>query len=715
MKSKKIIAALALVSMLFSTVGSFAADRDFWKKSPEKLFATKKQMAQKKTLRATVSKTPKNYYFEANGHLFEMDYVNEAFAKNPEGFLADLKVEKAVKPVNEKFKVVSVSAITKFSVDVVFAKPLEEAVKDATLKVTDDKGAVVEVVAKDLVKGATVASFDFKKALTEDPKGKWIVEGIEKDLDLEKYIADFINAADQVALNKALNDLKIANVKAENSKSYLDAKPEFLTKNPNPTVEAIQKFVDEVNANASTAEDVKAIIQAAIDNKDVLLINLLKVGNFERVNEDWIISEYKAPIAALTPGTDTKKDIQDAINTANDAAAVAAEGAIVIGSEVEEALKVKSAIVNYHSEDVPPATTKAGLLKEIDKKVAVLKLKKAKTETAAYSALEDYKAIQTIDSFYPGLKEYYLAKANTVAGFVPLNVNAFITASHTDFVNAVKAPGNTQDQLLKLLKKYPAENVLDENKKQYHEQDTATDGTADFKQVADLAGVKKLVKDANEAVLKPDATKSGEDLQIEKTEYVVGEDFTITFTLRDANNKVLADINGNTDATVKVNATVVSLAKAEIVNGKVTVTGKFGADAVLHDLKVTLVDPAVVDVARTGVKIVVKAADKPVHFKVEKGGTKGVKFTALDINYKTMGSYGGTVRMADVVLKLEDGAGQYTQVVALDGLTLGSADVTFNGSGIADDKLNSMALADGNYQLTFTVDGVAHTLTFKKP
>jgi putative cell wall-binding protein len=101
----------------------------------------------------------------------------DATGNAAESLVITVNVEEAA------LKVTEISAITKTYVDVTF-EAVADAMEDVTIEVIDNNGDVVEVKPVNLVKGETVATFTFTKALTEDPEGVWTIAGVKVDLDL---------------------------------------------------------------------------------------------------------------------------------------------------------------------------------------------------------------------------------------------------------------------------------------------------------------------------------------------------------------------------------------------------------------------------------------------------------------------------------------------------------------------------------------------------
>jgi putative cell wall-binding protein len=408
--------------------------------------------------------------------------------------------------VPDELKVEIVSAIDNTTVEVVITA-LEEDLFGATIEVLDNKGNIVEVKPVDIPAGDTVVFFEFVKAV-EKQEGVWKIAGHEYDFDLAANLQAFVDAGDdQIALNKALADLGIENVKVENMKAYADNHDDFLAEleedEAELTVEAIQAWIDEVNADQISAGDSKAIAKKVNDaikaENDVALLAALQDPAFVRVNAEWL-ADYKTAISGITEATDkdTVEEIQALINGVNNGADSGKVNDVIatISNNVDkdELLEAKDLITKYATPTAKGEQTDGtkAALKAIDVQLAVVDVLAATTPTTLKAKLtaldnllddadkfmEDY--VDANGKYYlngikdaegnvttAGLKGSTTVKAatgdNSVVGVITTINNAIGTAYLTDVTTADSA-----DKLLAALKAYPGlKNVADANKAFY--------------------------------------------------------------------------------------------------------------------------------------------------------------------------------------------------------------------------------------------------------
>jgi putative cell wall-binding protein len=212
-----------------------------------------------------------------------------------------------------EINVESVKHINKEEVEITFY-PLADDIEDATIEVIDNKGNVVKVESQNLVANEEGATFVFTTKLTDNPEGVWIIHGFEYDVDTVNIIAKVNSAASQVAFYNALVDGGFENVKAANAAKYF-AEGETVVFE---TLEEIQEFIDEVNADALTDEEEKELVEALEDalGNEVLVLSALK-ASWARVNAD-NLSVYIQAISSGRELTVTTFDgIQDEIDSIN--------------------------------------------------------------------------------------------------------------------------------------------------------------------------------------------------------------------------------------------------------------------------------------------------------------------------------------------------------------------------------------------------------------
>lgn len=310
-------------------------------------------------------------------------------------------VEEAAEEAKE-LKVVSVSAINNTGVDVVFKEGPEEDLDDVTIEVLDNKGNVVEVEPITVAAGETEATFKFVKAIEGDMEGVWTIGGVKYDFDLKANLEAFINADNQIKLNKVLADLGIENVKVENMPDYEAKKAKFIAKlaedKEELTVEAIQAWVDKVNADAISAEEEAVIVKAVVDakkaNNQIALLKALQNDAFVRVNADWI-ADYDGELVLNADDSKTLIDeessvkvIQGAINKVNETKLKKATGINgIVDRDVllkEKALQEKYATPTDKGEQTKDTKD---ALKAIDIQLAIVDVREASTPTRLKNAL----------------------------------------------------------------------------------------------------------------------------------------------------------------------------------------------------------------------------------------------------------------------------------------------------------------------------------------
>lgn len=416
--SKRLLSLLLALTLILSmTTVAFAKDYDLINKNTQArndFF----DLLEDIDFFADVLDNPDQYVIEVNGKYYEVEQVDAA---TQDGTGIDEAVVDLL-PVDldteEELKVVSVSAINADGVDVVFAAAPEEDVDDVTIVVLDNNGNVVEVEPITVAAGETNVFFEFATHFADDYEfeGVWTVAGIEIDFDLIAKLEAFLEAdEDQIALNNALTDLGIKNVKVDNIPAYAAdhnsfigslSKDLYLERIPvDLTVEAIQAWIDKVNAEAISAEEEAAIVKAVVDAKkagnQVALLKALQNDAFVRVNADWIADyDNELVLAAAEEKTliseeSSIKDIQGAINKVNNAKIKTEYNALKLGEEYEacvdraELLKVKALIEAYATPTDKGEfdSTVKGYLKAIDIQLAVVDVRAANTPTRLKNAL----------------------------------------------------------------------------------------------------------------------------------------------------------------------------------------------------------------------------------------------------------------------------------------------------------------------------------------
>lgn len=361
-------------------------------------------------------------------------------------------------------KVVEVSAITDKYVEVTF-EAVAEAMEDVTIEVIDNNGNVVEVKPVNLVKGETVATFTFTKSLTEDPEGVWTVAGVKVDLDLAANLKAVYEAADQVKLLEGLNKLGLTDVKGENIAFYeaelakiTDSSKDTYVALDDFTVEVAQKVVTDGNTAALEAVDEEAVVKAVNEAKTQVAL-LEALAPFERVNADWIAT-YETDLVARN--FTTMKQIQTIIDDTTNAGKVNpkvtalnldAANASIVKKDLNEA---KVLVTNYQKPDGEGETTKAEILRKIDRQLAIVAVLEAETPAQLTVAMNNLKAVDAayelnMDNYKDANREAYIKALNATDGTTytnhPFNTITKINATLVQVNNeqAVSAPQAIKD------------------------------------------------------------------------------------------------------------------------------------------------------------------------------------------------------------------------------------------------------------------------------
>lgn len=480
-----------------------------------------------------------------------------------------------------------------------------------TVEVKNAAGTVVPVKPLDIAAGDTKADFEFVTAVkAEDLKGVWTVAGKSYDLDLFNKLAAFLNAADQIALNKALTDLGVANVKVENLPEYFTAKGDITKSADQLTVADVQKLVDDVNAKSVDSETAKAIVKAVTDakaaNNQVALLQALQNKVFVRVNPNWVATVTDGYMAKIATTDDTIAKIQDKINASNDAILVAT--VTTTGVDKAKLNESKDLIAKYATVDDKGVITDVTLKGYVDTKVidiqlAIADVVQATTPTALKTKLTALATLVNPKTGTPVLDmtkyvdvngKAYIAEIAKVAPatITAADINTAITtvngAANQALVDAVKAaasaPTVDADKLLKALNDLGLKQVAASNKDAYA-------AAAAFKTVADKDAAQSAVDAVNLAAITgaTDADKLLVALKVLELKNVV-----------DANKDAyLADVKSGS-ATIKtdaatidnalkaININVVVDAQVKAINGAKTVSEvKTALDALANVDKVS--------------------------------------------------------------------------------------------------------------------------------
>lgn len=244
-------------------------------------------------------------------------------------------------------------------------KELTADKEGVTVEVKDSKGNVVAVEAIDLSAGEKTIEFTFVKPVKdEDLTGVWTVDGVEFNLSLANQLATFEETNSQIELYEVLSELGIKNVDSANAAAYLQEKQDFLndlTANDKElTVEAIQTFVNDVNASVLTDAEKEAAAKAVVKalGNNVALKSALQNAAFTKVNPAWVediatpaVDGYVTELtgAGLNVDTVTVADVQAEIDTVNEAVIAAQIAAVAPSTSVDKTklAELKTLIETY--------------------------------------------------------------------------------------------------------------------------------------------------------------------------------------------------------------------------------------------------------------------------------------------------------------------------------------------------------------------------------
>ena len=305
-------------------------------------------------------------------------------------------VEKAV------FAVTAVTATTVNDVTVEFPA-LEADQEGVTINVIDNKGVAHEVVAVDLSKGETSATFKYKTAVTvADLTGTWTFGTVAVDFSLQTNLDAFKVATTQTATYTALQTLGIKNLKTELAAKYESGKSAFLaqltTDKKDLTVAAIQEYVDGINKESISATEEAAIVKTIVDAKgnNIQLAAALQNSVFTKVNSAWVedlstaLTGYATGLNNITVNSKIA-DIQTAIDGVNTAVITDKVSALTTTStNAKDLAAVKALIETYAVKDAEGkyvTTTLNATLKNIEQQNVVIDVLAATTANKFKAAL----------------------------------------------------------------------------------------------------------------------------------------------------------------------------------------------------------------------------------------------------------------------------------------------------------------------------------------
>jgi hypothetical protein len=302
--------------------------------------------------------------------------------------------------------VASVSEITRTGVTVILPTATE-AKEGYTIEVKDPSGAVIPVKPINIEIGDAEVTFDFATALSADPaSGVWSVGG--KDFDQATvYAVDAVKdalapgtvgAVNQVNLLKALKSPYFSGVNDSLINVYTTNL--YTAKANLDTVANIQKVIDDTNTANVTATQATAVLKDIKDARavsEVAFYNALS-SKFSRVNSDWIKDYTLAGVnfdATGEAAVTEYKEIQPAIDTANNLRVVTAVTAASTSLDATVISNAKSLLDTYYTDPTPTDKTdeKAALAKKLDIQTEVIGVRTANTNAKLQNALTKLDAV----------------------------------------------------------------------------------------------------------------------------------------------------------------------------------------------------------------------------------------------------------------------------------------------------------------------------------
>lgn len=294
--------------------------------------------------------------------------------------------------------------LSKTSVTVEF-EALEEALRDVTIEVIDNKGNVVEVKAKKLlIEGENTATFEFKNALNSRPDGVWYVNGFKVDAEAINLVNDVkviattnnndVNSEEfKKAAEKLYQVLEKSSLvsglvdEVANQKAYLTLAIERKAEKIN-TVADVQKIIDDGNKNVGSEDLVEAAVKAAKEGT----LNQFKAAfaklDLERVNSEWI-TNYRD---ALKAGATNLSDVQAVIDNTNLKYVKEAEADLTVDNKlnaerIEKAIDLVEKYVVVKEDDTEGQKDKEDRIAKLNVKLAIVGVNDADTQTSLKAAL----------------------------------------------------------------------------------------------------------------------------------------------------------------------------------------------------------------------------------------------------------------------------------------------------------------------------------------
>lgn len=413
--------ALAVVfATALSSSTAHAADRDLYDTQ------TKTKTAKENWVyNYDIDITNGNYGYELNGKVYDVvkfgTNILDSLHKgtNPvEAFtsavandaLVDQKTTEEMdqyKEGQEDLVVTEISAIDENGITVVF-EAVTEAQENVTIEVKDPAGEIVEVKPLNLEIGDTEVTFDFATVYAADklPLGNWTVVGKTYDTAADAAVAKVVAATNVVELWEALQSDYFEGATQANIEAYDTAITAAIAAGKLDTVSDVNKVIADVNNTGSEAEAEAAVVKKVADATNVLeLLNALKDGEFERVNDAWITAYSTANVTLDNSTTEgmlaltatnyfgettgaTIEEVQAAIDTVNGTkvgdSVTAAEGDLDL-AKIATARGLVNEYIAEDEEDQPEV--KQPLLNRLTLHEAVVNVTLANTNAKLNNAL----------------------------------------------------------------------------------------------------------------------------------------------------------------------------------------------------------------------------------------------------------------------------------------------------------------------------------------
>ena len=411
--------------------------------------------------------------------------------------------------------------VTKDGVEVEFDM-LDEAVKNATIKVVDNNGKTIEVqpVAK-VSEGKTKYKFLFKSLYSSDDSkigGKWTVNGVTVDMTEAKLVrnvvtgkgaknaliklkeagyisrlqGDYKGSTEQNAGQFVFKTIKVEGYENPQTADviYQAEVAEANGKSPIKRANQLQEIIDAVNEKsgvAATEDERVAIIKEAAKISSVQFVNALRAEGIERVNDNWA-SDAKYDGIKLKESYDTKitsvkslKDIQDLVDEVNVTNVFTIlENSLNLEENIEFDLALKSAlnadkveaVLDLATEFINPEDknddTEKTCLEEIKEKVterlAIINVVTADNNVTLNNALKKLNEISEDFDYDKVVYDQHIADYRNGKGTVK-GLEKKVTVDVNDIVTTIKDINNEKEkESLKNLETLYNQSKLDLNK-----------------------------------------------------------------------------------------------------------------------------------------------------------------------------------------------------------------------------------------------------------